>query len=163
MVDHVNCVAEGERSARRRLDFSFNVNMANPARRDDEKKEGADSSDWLHKGKKRHITKDQVKDVRYQRPLSAHLLKKYRYQYKQRLQYESEGEEYKHRTGRIRRRREETRDHWHWPFFKYCWDSSMSRLPTISNCPECAFQRCSVFERLGPVAPQHGKAESLRD
>jgi hypothetical protein len=48
----------GKRSARRRLDFSFNVKM---------------------KGEKKYITKEQVRHVRYQRPLSVHLLKKYEY------------------------------------------------------------------------------------
>jgi hypothetical protein len=28
-------------------------------------------------------------------------------------------------------------DHWHCPFFKYCWDSVMKRLPTLEDCPEC--------------------------
>jgi hypothetical protein len=27
--------------------------------------------------------------------------------------------------------------HWDCPFFKYCWDAGMSRLPTVDNCPEC--------------------------
>ena len=58
---------------------------------------------------------------------------------------------------------EETRDHWNCPFFRYCWDSGMSRLPTIGNCPECAPQKRSVFKRLGPITPQHEKAESLRN
>ena len=104
LVDQVNCVEKVEHSARRRLDFAFNINMANPTRRNGEKKEGADSNDRLYKDKKRHITEDQVRSIRYQRPLSTHLLKKYRYQYEQRLQYESVGEEYKHRTGRNLRR-----------------------------------------------------------
>ena len=106
MVDQVNCGEEAEHSVHRRLDFAFNINMANPAQRDSGKKEGADSGDRLHKDKKRHVTEDQVRSVRYQRPLSTHLLKKYRYQYEQRLQYESEGEEYKRRTGRNLRRQE---------------------------------------------------------
>jgi hypothetical protein len=41
--------------------------------------------------------------------------------------------------------------HWNCPFFKHCWDSGMSRLPTIENCPECRQKRrgtneVSVFE-----------------
>ena len=83
MVDQVNYAEEAEHSARRRLDFAFNINMADPTRWDGGKKEGADSGDRLHKDKKRHVTEDQVRSVRYQRPLSTHLLKKYRYQYQQ--------------------------------------------------------------------------------
>ena len=49
------------------------------------------------------------------------------------------------------------RDHWHCPFFRYCWNSSMSRLPTIDDCLECRPRGCqpgemSVFQRLGPKA-----------
>jgi hypothetical protein len=44
--------------------------------------------------------------VRYQRPLFAHLLKKYEYQYQHRHQYESEDKEYEHRTGKSLKKRE---------------------------------------------------------
>jgi hypothetical protein len=98
--------------------------------------------------------------VWYQRLLSAHLLKKYEYQYRQRRQYESEEEEYEHHTGKSLKKREDSRDHhWHCPFFKHCWNSGMSRLPTIDNCPECGPQKhdprkVSVFQRIGPMPPQ---------
>jgi hypothetical protein len=53
------------------------------------------------------------------------------------------------------RKHEDARDHWHCPFFRYCWDSGMSRLPTIRDCPECGPMkpeaRDSVFQRLGPA------------
>jgi hypothetical protein len=65
----------GERFARRRLDFSFDVNMAGPLRHRDEEK-GASPCDRPRKGEKKYITEEQVRHVRYQRPLSAHLLKK---------------------------------------------------------------------------------------
>jgi hypothetical protein len=57
------------------------------------------------------------------------------------------------------------RDHWHCPFFKYCWDSGMKRLPTLEDCPECKSQKqdarsASVFQRLGPVQPFYGQVES---
>jgi hypothetical protein len=56
------------------------------------------------------------------------------------------------------KKREDTRDYWHCPFFKYCWDSGMSQLPTIKDCLECGFRKrdaegVSVFRRLGPVPP----------
>ena len=74
-----------------------------------------------------------------------------------RRRYESEEEEYEHRTGRTLGRRQAIRDHWHCPFFRYCWNSSMSRLPTIEDCLECRPRGCqpgetSVFQRLGPKA-----------
>jgi hypothetical protein len=105
--------------------------------------------------------------VRYQQPLSAHLLKKYEYQYRQRRQYESEDEEYEHRIGKSLKRREDTGDHWHCPFFNYCLNFGMSQLPTINNCPECGPQKhdakgVSVFQRLGPMPPQDKHAKSLR-
>jgi hypothetical protein len=83
----VNMV-ELSRSARRRLDFSFDVNMAGSVYRhgkDKEEsshasgkdKEEAGSSDRLQRDDKRYITEEQVRSVRYQRPLSDHLLNKY--------------------------------------------------------------------------------------
>jgi hypothetical protein len=131
--------------------------MARPAPRHYERKEKADPFDRPHKGEKEYITEEQVRHIRKQRPASTHLLKKYECQYQQRLQYESEDEEYEHCTGKILKKHEDTRDHWHCPFFKYCWDSGMSRLPSVNDCPECRPRKCdaegiSVFRHLGPMA-----------
>jgi hypothetical protein len=71
----------GERSAQRQLDFTFDTNMAGPLRSHDEK-EGASPHDRPRKGEREYITEEQVRHVRYQQPLSAHLLKKYEYQYR---------------------------------------------------------------------------------
>jgi hypothetical protein len=105
----------GEQSARRRMDFSFDVNMAGPLRRRDEEK-GASPRDKVkgassRKGEKKYITEEQVRHVRYQWPLSSHLLKKYEYQHWQCRQYELEDEEYEHRTGNNLKKREDSRDH----------------------------------------------------
>jgi hypothetical protein len=140
--------------------------MAGPLRCRDEK-EGASPRDQPWKGEREYITEEQVRHVRYQRPLSAHLLKKYEYQYRQRCQYKSEDEEYEHRTVKSLKRREDTHDHWHCPFFKYCWNFGMSRLPTINNCSECEprnhnVKGVSVFQRLGPMPPQDKQAKSSR-
>jgi hypothetical protein len=121
----------GERSVRHRLDFMIDVNMAGPPR----------CRDRPWKGEREYIIEEQVRHVQYQWPLSVHLLKKCEYQYRQHCQYESEDEEYEHRTGKSLKRREDLRDHWHWPFFKYCWNSGMSRLPTVNNYPECGPQK----------------------
>ena len=72
-----------------------------------------------------------------------------------RRRYESEEDEYEHCTGRTLGRRQAIRDHWHCLFFRYCWNSSMSRLPTIDDCLECRPRghqqdETSVFRRLGP-------------
>jgi hypothetical protein len=88
-----------------------------------------------------------------------HLLKKYEYQYRQRRQYESEDEQYEHHTGKSLKKREDSRDHWHCPFFKHCWNSGISQLPTVNNCPECRPQKhdprkVSMFQRIGPMPPQ---------
>jgi hypothetical protein len=61
----------------------------------------ASPHDQRRKGKKKYIPEEQVRHVRYQWPLSAHLLKKYEYQYWQRRQYESEDEEYNIILGRV--------------------------------------------------------------
>jgi hypothetical protein len=71
----------GERSVRRRLDIMFDINMAGPLRWRDEK-EGPSPRDRPWKGKREYITEEQVRHVRYQRPLSAHRLKKYECQYR---------------------------------------------------------------------------------
>ena len=93
--------------------------------------------------------------IRNQLPASNRLLEKYQYQYKLRRRYESEEEEYEHRTGRTLGRSQAIRDHWYYPFFRYCWNSVMSRLPTIDDCLECRPRgrqpgETSVFQRLGP-------------
>jgi hypothetical protein len=136
--------------------------MAGLLRRHD-KKEGASPHDRPQKGEREYITKEQVRHVRYQWPLSTHLLKKYEYQYRQCCQYESEDEEYERRTGKSLKRCEDSRDHWHCPFFKYCWNSGMSRLPTINNCSECGPQKhdvggVSMFQHIGPMPPQDKQA-----
>jgi hypothetical protein len=71
----------GERSAWHLLDFSFDINMAGSLWRRDEEK-GASPHDRPWKGKKKYITEEQVRHVQYQRPLSAHLLKKLEYQHR---------------------------------------------------------------------------------
>jgi hypothetical protein len=149
------------------LDFSFDINMAGPPRCRDEEK-GASPRDQPRKGKKKYITEEQVRHVWYQRPLSAHLLKKYEYQYWQCHQYKLEDEEYEHRTGKSLNKREDSHDHWHCPFFKHCWNSGMSRLPTINNCPECGsrkhdLRKVSVFQRIGPMPPQDKRAKPSRE
>jgi hypothetical protein len=75
---HMNA---GTRSARRRLDITFDINMVGPLRCRDEK-EGASPRDWPQKGERGYITEEQVMHLRYQRSLSTHLLKKYEYQYR---------------------------------------------------------------------------------
>jgi hypothetical protein len=140
--------------------------MAGPPRHRDE--EGTSPCNRPRKGEREYITEEQVRHMQYQRPLSAHLLKKYEYQYRQRRQYESEGEEYEHRTGKSLKRREDLRDHWHCPFFKYCWNSGISRLPTVNNCPECGPQKhdlrkVSVFQRIGPMPSQDKRAKPSRE
>jgi hypothetical protein len=130
----------GKRSARRRLDFLSDINMVGALRCREEEKRGS-PRDWPRKGRKKYITEEQVRHVWYQQPLSVHLLKKYEYQYQQCRQYESEDEEYEHCTGKSLKKREDSRDHWHCPFFKHCWNSGMSRLPTVDNCPECGPQK----------------------
>jgi hypothetical protein len=133
----VNMVEGYDQSARRQLDFALGINMAGlaPCRRT--KNEEADPCDRPQKGEKGYITEEQIRRVRNQGPASSDLLKKHEYKYQQRLQHESKEEEYERRTRKSLKKREDTHDHWHWPFFKYCWDSGMSRLPTTKDCLEC--------------------------
>jgi hypothetical protein len=96
------------------------------------------------------------------------LLKKYEYLYRQHRQYESEDEEYERRTGKSLKKCEDSRDHWHCPFFKHCWNSGMSQLLTVNNCPECGPRnhdprKVSVFQRIGPMPPQDKRAKPTRE
>jgi hypothetical protein len=59
------------------------------------------------------------------------------------------------------RKHEDARDHWHCPFFRYCWDSGMSRLPTTRDCCEVkcrgglgfpTVRACSNPTRMGSIA-----------
>jgi hypothetical protein len=131
------CVYDSDRSVQRQLDFAFGIDIVGSAQRRDEKKKRADPSDRPQKGEKEYITEEQVRHVWNQRSASSHLLRKYEYQYQQCLQRELEDKEYERRTGKSLKMHSGTRDHWHCPFFKYCWDSGMSRLPTVEDCPEC--------------------------
>jgi hypothetical protein len=162
----VNMVEGYDRSARRQLDFALGINMAGLAPRCRTRSEEADPCDRPQKGEKGYITEEQVRLVRNQRLASSDLLKRYEYQYQQCLQRESEEKEYERHTGKSLKKREDTRDHWHCPFFKYCRDSGMSRLPTTKDCLGGSRKRdadgVSVFRHLGPVPPQHEQIQPPR-
>jgi hypothetical protein len=139
--------------------------MAGIASRCQTKNKKADPSDRPQREEKGYVIEEQVRHVRNQWLTSSDLLKKYEYQYQQRLRRESEGEEYEHHTGKHLKKHEDARDHWHCSFFRYCWDSGMSRLPTTRDCPECGPMKpdakgVSVFQRLGPVPTQQGLVRS---
>ncbi|PVH62876.1 hypothetical protein PAHAL_3G420600 [Panicum hallii] len=145
-----------DRSARRLLDFALGINMARLAPHRQTKNKEADPSDQPQKEEKGYVTEEQVRHVRNQRPTSSDLLKKYEYEYQQRLRRESVEEEYEHRTGKRLKKHEDVRDNWHCTFFRYYWDSGMSRLPTTRYCLECGLVKpdakgVSVFWCLGPV------------
>ena len=124
--------------------------------------------------------------MRHPGPLPEHLLSKYDQPYDRRRHGEDDqrnrrseaGGRYRqndgHDDGYERRARGRSKEqdnvdkHWNCPFFKHCWDSGMSRLPTIENCPECKQKRrgtneVSVFKRLVPLPPQKKRAESSQD
>ncbi|KAK1589850.1 hypothetical protein QYE76_017372 [Lolium multiflorum] len=172
-------------------DFSANISMVELGHRSEKDgdedscsqskdTEGAAPCDRLRQDGKRYVTEGEVKNIRYQRPLSDHLLNKYVSRYDQRRRYNdndergrltrNDGRHRRHnhdeeRQERHGREQDDTDRHWHCPFFRHCWDSGMSRLPTIGNCPECNRKKketanVSVFERLGPLPPQNRRAET---
>ncbi|KAK1670941.1 hypothetical protein QYE76_059100 [Lolium multiflorum] len=148
--------------------------------------EEAAPRDRLRHDGKRYVTEGEVKNMRYQRPLSDHLLNKYVSQYDQRRRssddderdrlarearrhrrHDRDEEEHERRATEKSREQDDNDRHWDCPFFRHCWDSGMSRLPTIGNCPECNQKKkeaanVSVFKRLGPLPPQSKRAESPR-
>ncbi|KAK1605495.1 hypothetical protein QYE76_029168 [Lolium multiflorum] len=179
--------------------FSFSVNMArlvnchSADKAESSHSRGKDKEEAVPRDRpqdddRRYLTEEEVRSIRYQRPLSVHLLNKYEQQYDRRRRYDEDDEKYRRSDAESRRYRQydgsndgyerhargrskEQDDmdrHWDCPFFKHCWDSGMSRLPTIENCPECKQQRkrtseVSVFERLGPLPPQNKRAESSQE
>ena len=159
----VNMVEHGH-SARRQLDFSLGINMAGAARRCSETDERAGSSNRARADDRQYVPEERVRHVRYQRPLSAHLLNKYESQYSRRRHQEPDDEGYESRAEKSPDRRGGTQDHWRCPFFQYCWNSGMSRLPTVDNCPGCGPLKkdaagVSVFQRLGPIPLQNRLGE----
>ncbi|KAK1604301.1 hypothetical protein QYE76_027974 [Lolium multiflorum] len=177
--------------------FSFNINMVGPGHHSG--KDGDEGScshskdteeavprDRLRHDGKRYITEGEVRNVRYQRPLSDHLLNKYVSQYDQRRRpnddderdrlardarrhrrHDRDEERYERHAKEKSREQDDEDRHWDCPFFRHCWDSGMSRLPTIGNCPECRQKKkdaanVSVFKRLGPLPPRNKHAESSR-
>ncbi|KAK1670865.1 hypothetical protein QYE76_059024 [Lolium multiflorum] len=133
--------------------FSFNINMVGPGHHSG--KDGDEGScshskdteeavprDRLRHDGKRYITEGEVRNVRYQRPLSDHLLNKYVSQYDQRRRanddderdrlardarrhrrHDRDEERYeRHAKERSREQDDEDR-HWDCPFFRHCWDS----------------------------------------
>ncbi|PUZ44268.1 hypothetical protein GQ55_8G076400 [Panicum hallii var. hallii] len=119
-----------DRSARRQLNFALGINMTGLAPRRRTKNEEADPCDWPQKGEKGYITEEQVRHIRNQRPASSDLLKKYECQYSS-----------------------------HCPFFRYCWDSGMSRLPTTKDCLECGSRKRDA-ERKRRVQRLHSLEEA---
>ncbi|KAK1678643.1 hypothetical protein QYE76_039491 [Lolium multiflorum] len=172
-------------------DFSANINMVELGHHSEKggdedcyshskDTEEAAPCDRLRQDGKRYVTEGEVKNIRYQRPLSDHLLNKYVSRYDQRRRHGDDDErdrlarnDRRHRRHnhdeerqeRHAREQDDTGRHWDCPFFRHCWDSGMSRLPTIGNCPECNQKKkeaanVSVFERLGPLPPQNRRAET---
>ncbi|KAK1667801.1 hypothetical protein QYE76_055960 [Lolium multiflorum] len=127
---------------------------------------------------RRYLTEEEVRSIRYQRPLSVHLLNKYEQRYDRRRRHDEDDERYRRSDAADRRYRQHDRNndgyerhargrsreqdnmdkHWNCPFFKHCWDSGMSRLPTINRAKEV-----SVFERLGPLPPHNKQAGSSQE
>ncbi|KAK1606476.1 hypothetical protein QYE76_030149 [Lolium multiflorum] len=177
--------------------FSFDANMAGFVIRHDadkaesshtrgKEKDEAVPRDRPQDDNKRYLAEEEVRNIWHPRPSPEHLLSKYDQQYDRRRRYDNDDEGYRrsdadgryrqdngHDDGYERRARGRSKEqdnmdkHWNCPFFKHCWDSGMSRLPTIEDCPECTQRRrrtneVSVFKRLGPLPPQ-SRAESSQE
>ncbi|KAK1681144.1 hypothetical protein QYE76_041992 [Lolium multiflorum] len=101
--------------------FSFGVNMAGLVSRHGKDKaesshsrgkdkEEADPRDRPQYDDRRYLTEEEVRSVRYQRPLSAHLLNKYEQQYDRRRHYGVDDERYRRSDAEDRRYRRRDRD-----------------------------------------------------
>ncbi|KAK1663787.1 hypothetical protein QYE76_051946 [Lolium multiflorum] len=129
--------------------FSFGINMAGLADRHDEDKpessrsrgkdkKEADPRDRPQHDDRRYLTEEEVISVRYQRPLSAHLLNKYEQQYDRRRRYDVDDDRYRRSDADNRKYR------------RY-------------EGEEKGTNEVSVFKRLGPLPPQNKRAESSQD
>ncbi|KAK1605833.1 hypothetical protein QYE76_029506 [Lolium multiflorum] len=124
-------------------DFSANISMVELGHRSEKDgdedscsqskdTEGAAPCDRLRQDGKRYVTEGEVKNIRYQRPLSDHLLNKYVSRYDQRRRYNdndekgrltrNDGRHRRHnhdeeRQERHGREQDDTDRHWHCPFF----------------------------------------------
>ncbi|KAK1644172.1 hypothetical protein QYE76_061977 [Lolium multiflorum] len=124
-------------------DFSANISMVELGHRSEKDgdedscsqskdTEGAAPCDRLRQDGKRYVTEGEVKNIRYQRPLSDHLLNKYVSRYDQRRRYDNndergrmtinDGRHRRHnhdeeRQERHGREQDDTDRHWHCPFF----------------------------------------------
>ncbi|KAK1627469.1 hypothetical protein QYE76_001784 [Lolium multiflorum] len=128
---------------------TFSINMVGPGNHSG--KDGDEGScshskdteeaaprDRLHHDGKRYVTEGEVKNIRYQRPLSDHLLNKYVSQYDQRRRsnYDDEGdrlarearrhrrqdrdeEEHERRATEKSREQDDNARHWDCPFFRH--------------------------------------------
>ncbi|KAK1603643.1 hypothetical protein QYE76_027316, partial [Lolium multiflorum] len=152
---------------------SFSINMVGPGHhsgkdgdegscsRSKDTEEAAPRDRLRHDGK-RYVTEGEVKNIRYRPSLITSSTKARRHR-----RHDRDEEEYERRAKEKSRERDDEDRHWDCPFFRHCWDSGMSRLPTIGNCPECNQKKkeaanVSVFKRLGPLPPQSKRAESPR-
>ncbi|KAK1616172.1 hypothetical protein QYE76_021689 [Lolium multiflorum] len=157
-VNMVECTYPGGCQPR----FSFNINMVGPGHHSG--KDGDEGSCSRSKDTeeaaprdrliKRYITEGEVRNVRYQRPLSDHLLNKYVSQYDQRRRPNDDDE--RDRLARDARRRR-----------RHDRDEERYERHAKESCPECRQKRkdaanVSVFKRLGPLPPRNKHAESPR-
>ncbi|KAK1682430.1 hypothetical protein QYE76_043278 [Lolium multiflorum] len=187
-VNMVECTYPG----RCQPGFSFSINMVEPvyhpgkdkdesSRSRGKEKEEAVPRDRPRHDDKRYITEEEVRNVRYQRPLSEHLLNKYERQYDQRRRYNDDDERdrrsgvdnrkyrrydrnderYERRAKEKSREQDDVDRHWDCTFFKHCWDSGMSRLPTIGNCPNVDRGRGTQLTRPSLVVQLYDGIEKV--
>ncbi|KAK1663277.1 hypothetical protein QYE76_051436 [Lolium multiflorum] len=83
---------------------------------------------------------------------------------RRRRRHDHDEERYERHAKEKSREQDDVDRHWDCPFFRHCWDSGMSRLPTIGKCKQKKKDAAnvSVFKRLGPLPPRNKHAESAR-
>ncbi|KAK1602554.1 hypothetical protein QYE76_037403 [Lolium multiflorum] len=151
MVDLSQCIG-------REPGFSFDINMAGLADRHDEDKPESsrsrgDPRDRPQHDDRRYLTEKEVISVRYQRPLSAHLLNKYEQQYDRRRRYDEDDDRYRRSDADNRKyRRHEGNE-------PIAYNRELPRMRQKRR----GTNEVSVFERLGPLPPQNKRAESSQD
>ncbi|KAK1607179.1 hypothetical protein QYE76_030852 [Lolium multiflorum] len=139
--------------------FSFDVNMAGFVIRHGVDK--AESSHSRGKDKEEAVPRDRphdddrrnTTDVRYDDDDGGYHRSDANRRYRQN---DRDNDGYERHAGGRSREQDNVDKHWNCPFFKHCWDSGMSRLPTKRrmHAAKRRTNEVSVFERRDPSTTQ---------
>ncbi|KAK1627022.1 hypothetical protein QYE76_001337 [Lolium multiflorum] len=133
--------------------FSFSVNMArlvnchSADKAESSHSRGKDKEEAVPRDRpqdddRRYLTEEEVRSIRYQRPLSVHLLNKYEQQYDRRRRYDEDDEKYRRSDAENRRYRQHDRNN--------DGHSQKRRVQRLRNLEEAEAQYLYTLRRARP-------------